>query len=406
MIASYLLGLNWSAQKQLDDLVESRNQVDAAIKALKGAASTEEKSIGELEAERVALEAAVAAKRAEVAQFNVREDYRELENTLVSVDARLHEAINENFTEKRLLEYYRQSADELPEPNPQRPIEILKEAGAIFNEKALRKLDEVAAFHLEVHANRRSFLQSEMTRLRKSIKTREDEIRQMTGRKSQILEILQTSGALEQLIELQRGYTELAGNLEALKARITERKKFDLRKDELTTEIAQQRTLMKRDLSDRQAAIDEARLLFAEYTQFLYGKPGGLSVDVTSGGYRFTFSIDREGSDGVDQMVVFCFDLTVATLRARRGSSFRTLVHDSTLFADVDPRQYGLALQLGHEKAASEKFQYICCLNSGALPRAHLGGLNVEAVTKVRLTDEGDEGRLLGLRLPPREQAA
>ena len=93
---------------------------------------------------------------------------------------------------------------------------------------------------------------------------------------------------------------------------------------------------MKRDMDDRQRIIDEARLLFAEYSEFLYGKPAGLSVNVNSSGYTFTFTIDREGSGGVEQMVVFCFDLTVATLRARRKAGFQALIHDSTLFADVD----------------------------------------------------------------------
>jgi len=405
LIVSYLLGLNWASQVRLDDLVTTRSQVDAAIKALKGAADTQERSIGELEAERVALEASVAAKREEVERFNVREDYRDLENALVDVDARLHAAINENFSDKRVLDYYTQSADELPAADPQRPVDILKDAGAIFREDALKSLDEVAAFHLELHTNRHTFLHGEISRLKGVIKERNSVISSLADRKSEILEILRSSGALEQLIELQRGYVEQKAQLEALKARIAERIKFDLRKEDLTSDISHQRSLMKRDLSDRARTVDEARLLFAEYTQFLYGKPGGLSVDVTSAGYRFTFSIDREGSDGVDQMVVFCFDLAVATLRARRKSGFSTLIHDSAMFADVDPRQYGLALQLAKQRSEIEGFQYICCLNSGALPTAHLGDLDMEELTKLRLTDEGEEGRLLGIRLPPREQA-
>jgi uncharacterized protein YydD (DUF2326 family) len=66
---------------------------------------------------------------------------------------------------------------------------------------------------------------------------------------------------------------------------------------------------------------------------------GRLGVDVGPEGYSFSFTIDREGSDSVDQMVVFCFDLTVATIFAKLGRGFPVLVHDSTLFADVDPRQ-------------------------------------------------------------------
>lgn len=144
--------------------------------------------------------------------------------------------------------------------------------------------------------------------------------------------------------------------------------------------------------------------LFGEYTKFLYGVSGRLVVDVKDSGYSFAFSIDREGSDGVDQMVVFCFDLAVATLRARRGAHFNTLIHDSSLFADVDPRQYGHALQLAATVSQREGFQYICCLNAGALPVEHMGGLQIDEHIKLRL-DDSDTGRLLGVRLPPREHS-
>jgi uncharacterized protein YydD (DUF2326 family) len=135
----------------------------------------------------------------------------------------------------------------------------------------------------------------------------------------------------------------------------------------------------------------------------LYGVPGKLGVDVNRDGYQFTFAIDRRGSDGVDQMVVLCFDLMMATLRARRGGKFLSLVHDSSMFADVDPRQYGLALQLAQRASATEGFQYICCLNVGALPIGHLGEFDLEPHIVLRLSDDGDAGRLLGKRLKPTE---
>src|SRR3546814_4553076 len=114
--------------------------------------------------------------------------------------------------------------------------------------------------------------------------------------------------------------------------------------------------------------------------------------------YKFSFAIDRQGSDGVDQMVVFCFDLVVATLLSRRDARFQSLMHDSSMFADVDPRQYGLALQLAFQVSTAEGFQYICCLNVGDLPKEHLGALELDPMIVLRLSDDGDKGRLLGMR--------
>ena len=403
---SYLLRLNWSSQRNLQMLLDRRNQINTAITALADAeTAAERKAIGDLEADRVALEATIREKRMEIESFNVRKDYQDLQNRLTDTDRTLHNFINENHSDKRLLRHYEKSADELPQIDPDKPVAVLRDAGAIFREDTLKKLDEVAAFHAEVHRNRAEFLMGEIQRLQKLIKRRNDDIIDLTDKKTEILQILQTCGALDTLVELQRSYTEQTARHEALKTQLVERRRLDLKKEELSAAMANERALMKRDLEDRRTMIDEARMLFAEFTKFLYGDQGGLVVNVKQSGYSFDFSINREGSDGVDQMVVFCFDLTVATLQARRSAQFRTLVHDSSLFADVDPRQYGLALQLAKRTADAEGFQYICCLNAGALPSEHLGELDLKDLTRLRLTDEGDAGRLLGTRLPPRKRA-
>jgi len=401
---SFLLGLNWPIQRDLHSLQEARKSVSAALKALAEAAEADnEKSIGDLEADRVLLEEALADRQKEVSEFNLREDYHELESKLQTLDAQIHGLINETHADGRLLAYYQESATEVPLFDANEPVSILQNAGALFRPEALRSLEEVAEFHRQVYANRKQFLATEISRLTDRIAVRNRDLARATAGKADVLKLLASSGALDALVALQRGVSDLSLRLEALKARIEERKRFDRRQDELALEISHTRTLLKQDLEDRRDSIDEAIALFAEYTRFLYKVPGKLGVDVNRDGYQFTFAIDRQGSDGVDQMVVFCFDLVVATLRSRRGGRFRCLVHDSSMFADVDPRQYGLALQLAQRVSAAESFQYICCLNIGALPQDPLGDLEIEPFIALRLSDDGDAGRLLGKRLKPRE---
>jgi uncharacterized protein YydD (DUF2326 family) len=403
---SFLLGLNWPVQRQLHQLQEARTSVGAALKALADVAEADnEKSIGDLEADRVVLEEALVDREREVSEFNLREDYHELEARLQSLDSEIHAYLNDNHADTRLLSYYRESANEVPLFDGNQPVSILADAGALFRPEALRSLEEVAEFHRQVYANRKQFLSAEISRLQNRILLRNGDLSRASTEKTAVLKTMSSSGALDALISLQRGATELSIRLEALKARIDERKRFDRRQDELTVEIGHARTLLKQDLEDRRPAVDEAIALFAEFTRFLYKVPGKLGVDIKTAGYQFTFAIDRQGSDGVDQMVVFCFDLVVATLRARRGGKFLSLVHDSSMFADVDQRQYGLALQLAAKVSVAEGFQYICCLNVGALPTDHLGDLDLEAQIRLRLTDDGDAGRLLGKRLSPRDRS-
>lgn len=407
MNISFLLGLNWGLQRSIHEQIENRSRLKEASKVQETAElSGAQKTIGELEAERVALETQLKKKKAEVESFNVREDYRQLEGRLNAVDSRLHEAINENFSDARLRDYYMESTSEVPEADSERPLAILQGAGALFKEEALREIDAVASFHEQVYRNRKEFLRGEVSRLNHAIAAREGEVDRLSGEKQRLLSSLKSSGAIETLIELQRNYTDLNARHEVLLSQIEARKSLDRRGDEISVSIARDKSLLKNDLEDRREAVDEVRALFAEYTQALYGRPGRLSVDVGKEGYSFSFVIDREGSDGVDQMVVFCFDLTVASVWAGRGKGLPVLVHDSALFADVDPRQTAAALKLAAENSAKYGFQYICCLNVGSLPTEYLGEFKIDPFVRLRLTDDGPQGRLLGMQLTPREKAA
>jgi len=401
---AFMFGLNWEVQATLHEADLRRRDNNKVIKAI-GAVEASGLSVAEMEAQTVVLQGLIAEKQAEVSSFNLRDDYRELEQELSAVDTELHSLINENHADGRLLAYYEASASEEALTEMENPVAILSEAGAIFRDEALRSIDEVAAFQQHLSRNRRDFLNNEIVRLKRVRRSRAVDIRKLVRDKGDVLDLLGKSGALEDLVRIQQSLTQYVSELEGIKSRIEERRRFEDRKDDIAGEIVGLRKTLKADLDDRRQRINEATALFAEYTKFLYGRPARLSVDVKRAGYDFKIAIEGESSDGVDQMTVFCFDLVVATLRSRRNEAFRVLFHDSTLFADVDPRQHGLALQLAAKVSAAEGFQYICCLNAGTLANAQLGDLNIESLVRQRLFDGGTEGRLLGVRLSPQESS-
>jgi uncharacterized protein YydD (DUF2326 family) len=404
LCVSFLLRLNWGLQREIEIQIQKREQNKAAIDALKAAEESQAiLSIGDLEATRVASELALRRKKEEVEKFKVRADYRDLENALHDLDRTLHNLINDNFSDRRLLDYYRESAQALPDADPERPLMILRDAGAVFKEDALRTIEAVSRFHQDVYRNRNEFLKGEIARLSDDIERRTKQIDRLSEEKTRLLQILNSSGAIETLIELQRSYSDLNAQREVIVSKIDERKKFDRLEDDLAASISKVRALLKADLDDRRQSVDEVRALFAEYTAALYGTPGRLSVDVGRAGYRFSFVIDREGSDGVGQMVVFCFDLAVATVWAKLNKGFGSLVHDSTLFADVDARQVASALSLANQTSKEFGFQYICCLNSGSV-KGERFNFDVEPFVRVRLKDDSPKGRLLGVQLKPRER--
>ena len=148
-----------------------------------------------------------------------------------------------------------------------------------------------------------------------------------------------------------------------------------------------------------QLAISRGIPVDAPVLQALYSRPGELVVDVVDGGYKFNVEIERQDSQGVEQMKVFCYDLTIATLWAGRNAGPGFLIHDSTIFADVDERQKAHALELAARTAEANGFQYICCLNSDGVPATDFTkGFDLQPHVRIELTDEGQAGGLLGIR--------
>jgi uncharacterized protein YydD (DUF2326 family) len=98
-------------------------------------------------------------------------------------------------------------------------------------------------------------------------------------------------------------------------------------------------------------------------------------------------------------MKIFCFDLMLMQLWSARDPAIRrVLIHDSMLFDGVDERQVAAALELAAAEAERLGFQYVCTMNSDALPRGELAADSVVLRNvAIELNDRDPSGMLLGI---------
>ena len=171
-------------------------------------------------------------------------------------------------------------------------------------------------------------------------------------------------------------------------------------KAELDIERARLLKTLQDDHHERESIIEEAILVFEDLSNALYEKAGSLTVSATPNGPQVDIRIDAQRSKGITNMQIFCFDLMLAELTARRGMGPGFLVHDSHLFDGVDERQVAKALQLGADHAEAVGFQYIVTMNSDALPKdGFRADFDVGAyVLAAKLTDATESGGLFGIR--------
>jgi uncharacterized protein YydD (DUF2326 family) len=398
---SFLLGLEWHDAAEFQVLKDRKKAIEDLQRAAEEGLLVEYVgSRGELEALRVRLESRYNAEQEQINTFRVHPQYDDIVRRADELTTEIHDLSNQNAIDRRYLTLYQQTLSDERAPSARDVQSLYEEAGVALPSLVVQRLDAVETFHGELIANRREFLSSEISRLDREIDQRAQVVGEKTSRRAELMTVLTSHGALAEYTQLQQLHSVTLSQLEEVKRRIQDLKAVEEGKSALAIEQQVLLQRARRDLEERAATVNEAIRLFNENSEALYsGAAGTLVIEVRQTGFQFRVDIERSGSQGIDSMKVFCYDLTLMQLWAQRSPSPGFLVHDSTIFDGVDERQIAAAL----ERAASESerlgFQYICALNSDTVPwREFSAGFDLTSFVRLRLTDATEDGRLLGMR--------
>ncbi|MCL2135469.1 MAG: DUF2326 domain-containing protein [Candidatus Bathyarchaeota archaeon] len=398
---AYLLGLGWdfgSKWQVLKDRTKVLNQLKQ--EAASGLMPAMGGSIGDLEAHKIRLVDQVEQERVQLDNFKVHPQYSQLEEKANSITVNIHELMNENISDKRLVEYYEGSIKEERIDNDSKKItQLYEEAGLVLPDLVTKQLSEVLEFHKNIIINRKSFLQLEIDKLKQNIVRREKEKTVLTSERAELLETLKVYGALDEWTRLQNIHQTNVAKLKDVSLKLENLKAFVQGKSAVTVEQELLFQQAETDLNERKFQKETAILTFNSYSKELYATSGNLSIDIEKTGYKFNVSIERAGSHGIENMKIFCYDLMLAKLWATKRVNQMFLIHDSILFADVDERQKALALELAAAESKKSGFQYICMMNSDYVPREDFrSSFDFGKYVRKTFTDATDDGGLLGQR--------
>ncbi|MCQ3814877.1 MAG: DUF2326 domain-containing protein [Acidimicrobiia bacterium] len=394
---SFLLGLDWTIPKAFEDLRDEERALDNFRKAAKDpSVAIEVGSVAELRTELVLARERAERLSAQAVSFTVVDEYETLAREADDLTRRLRELRDDDAVDRDLLSDLAQAEEAESPPGSDDVERLWQQVNVVLSDQVRSTYDDVRRFHESIIENRQLYLRREADLAQQRIDERHTEREAVDRRRSELLSVLYSGGALDQyaaleaevsraqaeVVELERRF-ELAESIEGGKA------KAENKRAELLLEL-------QADHADRADRLTEAISLFENYSQRLYGeRRGSLVVKETARGPSFEVDIPGKGSVGIDSMQILCVDFLFATVQARRrvGTSF--LVHDSHVFDGVDERQVAAALNLGAELSEELGFQYIVTMNSDGLP----AGFDAStAVLPARLTDARDDGGLFGFR--------
>ncbi|MBB4052245.1 uncharacterized protein YydD (DUF2326 family) [Devosia subaequoris] len=397
---AYLLGLNWEKAAIWQQLKDQKNALAALKQAIKtGAVDGELASLGELEAERVRLSTRLEREREALSNFRVLPQYREIEAEANRLTAEIHEMVNANIIDKRRLERYRNSLKGEDAPTGNRLEALYAEAGIALPGAVVKTLADARSFNAKIISNRRNFIAGEIAALEGAIADRHAKVTTLTNRRADYLNTIAGQGALEELTQLQDFHAATRAKVDELTNRITQLRQMTSRADSIKVETVELKRSTTLDYEERREVWSKALSLFSEFSENLYKSPGRLVIDIGDTGYKFDVEIAGSPSEGISKMKIFCYDLTLISFARERGLGIDFLIHDSSIFDGVDPRQRAHAIELATTMATKYGFQYICTLNTDMVPTKDFSAdFDFESLVRLRLTDTDPSGSLLGFR--------
>jgi uncharacterized protein YydD (DUF2326 family) len=340
--------------------------------------------------------------------FRIAENYTEIQEEVNSLKRFIQETENKKITRLNALRSIEVSLENNPDIPSEKLIQLYKEADILMPENVVRKLDEVVSFHKRFIESRVKRLSSEQSRLFNDVEEIDKRLEELQLDYNTKIKYLSTNKAYDEIVKL----TTLLHDLKSRSAKLQEfQNEMDLyksKKEKILIELHNQNIKSQEYIKTIGEVLDKNLNRFRLFSSRLYhDKPGGISLESNEGENKIRFNLNvtikDDKSDGINEAKIFCYDLTVLT--GKHNHNMCTIVHDSRLFSDIDPRQRSKILKIAHETTLEQNMQYIATVNEDQIESMR-EWLTPDEYTKLvtnnivlELTDESEEEKLLGIQV-------
>lgn len=406
----YLLGLSPSVTARAGEVVSLERQQRAVNQAIS------EGALAHLQLDEAELRSQLAGAienrnslAAQIESFTVDREYEANEKRANALTRQIRD-INERILliDDRISQLERsvveeQSANEtgVVTTDLERLERAYRELGVVLPEAVTRRFDEVENFHQSVVRNRVVYLSGELDSLRRShtelVSTRSE----IDGRRSSVLEILQSSVASETFTRAQIELAEARALIADLERRLETAASVAEYGDRIESARIEANRSARQELADRQDFLVSVPLtlfrqlgseVYTDRTADLLVRPG------KNGGVTIQPSLSGDQSDGIRSVETFLLDMVMLLTALSLSRSPSLLVHDSHLFDAVDHRQVASCFNIGARLAEANGFQYVVAMNSDFLASVEREGAfdSGPYQLETRLSDAKSDGGLFG----------
>jgi len=338
--------------------------------------------------------------------YKVSEDYYQIQSDSDRLKNELTDVKNQILLLNNSIEYINKSLVLKTDLNSDRLIKFYEEASIVLSNHIIKTIKDVETFHRELSDSRATRLTSERIKLREQKQELDLKRKKLSANLDNKLKYLGTHGALDEFVVLNESLSELLNKLDKLNTYNDLQSQYKSKLEGFDLEFDQEKVEASKYLITAKTILENNIRIFRSLSkEFYQDKPGGIVVTNNEGTNQLRFNIDAkiedDASDGINEVKIFCFDLTLLLAKNRHNVDF--IFHDSRLFSNMDPRQFTTLLKIAQKKAGIT-YQYIASVNENLLNDAKEYLKSdfqqiVEENVILRLTDESEKSKLLGIQI-------
>lgn len=341
-------------------------------------------------------------------EFVVAENFYELQKNADALAALIEQEKNKIFMWHSATENISESMKEQPDISLARVNDLYGEILAAFREDAVKKLDAVTDFHKRMLTNRIARLSSEKLRLIELIRNSEKDLKNKQSDLDGMLRTLSQSQALDQYSALVSEIADLTAQAQKVKDYKAIDVEYSNRAADLDVQLGEEVKNTNNYLEETKSFREKNFSLFKDFvSEFYPNSPAGISFHNNEGNnqkrFDFEIRVENDSSDGINEVRIFCYDLTLLALHQNHAINF--IFHDGRLFANMDVRQRAKAFSLADRVVNELGAQYIATLNPDFITGMYDEFTEDEferLIAKnivLELRDDSPVGKLLGIQV-------
>lgn len=342
----------------------------------------------------------------DLSNFKVAENYYDVQVEADNIENELSKLNNKIILSKNNINQIDETLKISPDISKENIEKIYNESKIYFSERLTKTLSDMENFYDKLLINRKDRLLKQRNKLKLEIDESLNKTQKLKKELDKLLKYIGDHGALDVFLNLTDKLSGMKIEYDKLKKYQELESEYESRKIKTKQEILEIEKRSIEYLNNTKDNIDELSDYYRDIAKRFYNNSvAGLSIDVNSGenqiNYKIDARIESDGSDGINNIKIFCYDMTLLFKGYNHNINF--LFHDSRIFHGTDDNQKKDLFKIINERFTNTNKQYIVSVNQNQIDevKKHLTEEEYKSIIKnniiLNLTDDSDNGKLLGI---------